>query len=128
MQRVRRVKNITEPFKGDADGHPATARESGLQESVWDDLQDVHLALLQLVEQEEQCAEQGDHQVDAGEDEEEPVEAVVDLGKHDEGEHVAQAANDTDRGDVTRAEAVDREDCRVIAEILTDLLLREVHH
>ena len=55
------------------------------------------------------------------------MEAVVDLGKHHEGEHVAQAANDTDRGDVARAEAVDREDCRVIAEILTDLL-REVHH
>ena len=80
-----------------------------------------------MVEEEEQCAEEGDHQVDAGEDEEEPVEAVVDLGKHDEGEHVAQAADDADCGDVARAEAVDREDCRVIAEILTDLL-REVHH
>ena len=40
----------------------------------------------------------------------------------------AQAANDADRGDVARAEAVDCEDCRVIAEVLTDLLLREVHH
>ena len=115
-----------EPLEGDAHCHPPTAGESGLQEGVGDNLQGFHLAVLEQVEEEEEGAEEGNHKVDEGEDEEQPMETVLDLGEHEKGEDVADTSDDADGGDVAFAEALDDKNGRVIAEIFTTFL-REVH-
>ena len=124
---VHRVADAKEPLEGDADGHPTTAGKSRLQDGVRDNLQGFHLALLEQVEEEEEGAEERDHEVDEGEDEEQAMEAVLDLGEHEEGEDVADTSNDADGGDVAFAEALDDKYGWVITEILT-AFLREVHH
>ena len=124
---VHRMADPEEPFEGDADGHPPTARKSGLQEGVRDNLQGFHFAMLKQVEEEQEGAEEGDHEVDEGEDEEQAMKAVLDLGQHEDGENVADTSDDTDGGDVALAEALDDKYGRVIAEIFT-AFLRKVHH
>ena len=96
-----------EPLERDTDCHPTTAGESGLQEGVGDNLQGFHLAVLEQVEEEEEGAEERDHEVDKGEDEEQAMEAVLDLGQHEKGEDVADTSNDADGGDVAFAETLD---------------------
>ena len=77
------MADTEESFEGDADGHPPTAGESRFQEGVRDNLQGFHLAVLEQVEEEEEGAEEGDHEVDEGEDEEQAMKAVLDLGQHE---------------------------------------------
>ena len=121
------MADAEESLEGDADRHPSTAGESSLQEGVGDDLQGLHLALLEQVEQQEEGAEERNHQVDKGEDEEQPMEAILDLGQHEKGENVADTSDDADGGDVAFPEALNDQDGGVIAEILTDFR-REIHH
>ena len=83
--------------------------------------------MLEQVEEEEECAEERNHEVDEGEDEEQAMEAILDLDQHEEGDNVADTSNDADRGDVAFAETLDDKYCWVITEILT-APLRDFHH
>jgi hypothetical protein len=72
-------------------------------------------------EAEEDGGEQRHNEITEGEGEEEPVETVLDLEKHDEGDDVPEKTDEADSGDVGFAKALDRQNGRVIREILTDI-------